>query len=171
MCASFASFEGGGKLAIWGSIGSVQNINTVQLAGIRPGDRRVSLSRLLDHEAGPASDSCDFLPQIMHCRLPVDTLDSPHGTSGSSQSWSYRLHCLPGACGGLEQLPHCALSQESSDPQRPTVGVDERRAVKVNPPSPWGYRPSSLSCPHTSVVGCIPLFRSLGEPSFCRNEA
>ena len=26
--------EGGGKLAIWGSIGSVQNINTVQTAGM-----------------------------------------------------------------------------------------------------------------------------------------
>jgi hypothetical protein len=71
-----------------------------------------------------------FLPQIVHCCLPVAALDSPHGTSGGSQSWSYRLHCLPGAGGGLEQLPHCALSPESSDPQRATPGVDDGGASK-----------------------------------------
>jgi hypothetical protein len=63
-----------------------------------------------------------FLPQIVHCPLPVAGLHSRYGTSGGCQSWSYRLYCLPGARGGLEQLPHCALSPESGDRQRATAG-------------------------------------------------
>ena len=43
-----------------------------------------------------------FLPEIVHCRFPVAALNSPHGTSGGYQSWSYRLHRLPGACRCLE---------------------------------------------------------------------
>lgn len=75
----------------------------------------------------------------MHCRLPVAALNSPHGTSGSYQSWSYRLHRLPGACRCLEQLPHRSLSPESSDPQRSTAGVDGRCATwKSKCPRDWG---------------------------------
>jgi hypothetical protein len=70
-----------------------------------------------------------FLPQIVHCRLLVAGLHSRYGSSGGCQSWSRRLHCMPGACRGLEQLPHCALSTESRNPQRATIGVDERRAA------------------------------------------
>ena len=70
-----------------------------------------------------------FLPQIVHCGLPVAALNSPHGKSSGYQSWPYRLHRLPGACRCLEQLPHRSLSPESGNPQRSTVGVDERRAT------------------------------------------
>jgi hypothetical protein len=88
------------------------------------------------------------VPQIVHCRLPVAALDSRYGTSCSFKSWSYRLHYLPGACRGLEQLPHRSLSPESSDPQRATVGVNESipaaclRSVHVYAlcSQTWGFR-------------------------------
>jgi hypothetical protein len=35
----------------------------------------------------------------------------------------------PGACRGLEQLPHCALSTESRNPQSAPIGADERRTT------------------------------------------
>jgi hypothetical protein len=64
---------------------------------------------------------CSFPKQcIVASRRPVYT--SCYGTSGGSQSWSYRLYRLPGTRGGVEQLPHSALSPESIDPQRATVG-------------------------------------------------
>jgi hypothetical protein len=63
-----------------------------------------------------------FLPQNVHCRLPVAALDSPYGTSGGSQSWSYSLHCLPGACRNLERLPHQSLPPQSNNSQRPPAG-------------------------------------------------
>ena len=49
-------------------------------------------------------------------------LDSPYGTSDSSQSWSYRLHCLLGACRDLERLPHHSLPPKSNDGQRSPAG-------------------------------------------------
>jgi hypothetical protein len=83
---------------------------------------------VIDETALPFNERL-FLPQIVHCRLLVAGLHSRYGSSGGCQSWSYRLHCVPGACRGLEQLPHCALSTESRNPQRATIGVDERRAA------------------------------------------
>jgi hypothetical protein len=63
-----------------------------------------------------------YLPQNVHCRLSAATVDSLDGTSDSSQSWSYRLHCLPGARGDLERLPHHSLPPQSNDSQRPPAG-------------------------------------------------
>ena len=50
-----------------------------------------------------------FVPQNVHCRQSVAALDSTYGTSDNPQSWSYRLHCLPGASRDLERLPHLSL--------------------------------------------------------------
>jgi hypothetical protein len=67
-----------------------------------------------------------LLPQIVHCGPPAAALNSRHGKSSGCQSWSHRLHRLPGACRCLEQLPHRSLSPESSEPQRSTVGLKGR---------------------------------------------
>jgi hypothetical protein len=82
------------------------------------------------------------VPQIVHCRIPVADLNSRYGTPCSHKSWSYRLHCLSGACRGMEQLPHRSLSPESSDPQRATIGVDERRAQAIPRSRGWGRHSS-----------------------------
>jgi hypothetical protein len=84
---------------------------------------------VIDETALPFNERF-FLPQIVHCRFLATGLHSRYGCSGGCQSWSCRLHCMPGACRGLEQLPHCSLSPESSDPKRTTgVGVDALSAT------------------------------------------
>ena len=106
------------------------------------------------------------VPQIVHCRIPVADLNSRYGTPCRRKSWSYRLHCMSGACRGLEQLPHCALSSQSSHPQRATVGVDERALLgRVNPLCPgFADRAACLVAPMVdsrSESGRLPVLKAL----------
>jgi hypothetical protein len=80
------------------------------------------------------------LPQIVHCPPSAVGLSSRYGSSGGCQSWSYRLYCMPGAGGGLEQLPHCALSPESGYPQRATIGVEDPRSAAKGVAARTGLR-------------------------------
>jgi hypothetical protein len=68
--------------------------------------------------------------------LPIPRSPSPrhrgcslhHAHDGGGREGKLSGLRPPGACRGLEQLPHCALSTESRNPQSATIGADERRA-------------------------------------------
>jgi hypothetical protein len=66
----------------------------------------------------------------MDGRLGLYRIAQPWRLGGSEEGRVVCIACLE-PVGGLEQLPHSALSPESSNPQRTNVGLEERGGAGV----------------------------------------